>query len=156
MELEPNIQSFSVDFLLSELAATAIDSPPIGSTDRLVQAAQQAQRQAEATGDQGAVLVTQVEQYLAEATNDLEQFAAIARQLGGMCADHSIEHELSGEAEHTAATSHAHAHDASSHAHTAQSFAGATRTKKRKPKKRQRKSLLDIYLWRLRQTNKVA
>lgn len=153
METAPSLQGFSVDFLLAEVAASVVESPAPDTTDRLMQAAHQAQQQAEQIGDFGTTLITEVQQYLADASEDLQQFAAIARQLGDMCVDHTIEHELSEEPEHTS-----HAESGSHHTHGGGSTITENRVrhtaksgKKRKAKKRQRRSFLELYIWRLQQ-----
>ncbi|HJP96482.1 MAG TPA: hypothetical protein VJ843_03865 [Candidatus Saccharimonadales bacterium] len=153
METASSSQGFSVDFLLGELAASAAQSASPNDNSRLLQAAQKAQLQAEQAGDFGTTLITQVEQYLTEAADDLEQFTAIVQQLGDMCVDHSIEHEMVGESEQAAATTHTsqHSHGGGSHNHKSHSSHHTKPGKKRKSKKRQRRSFLDLYLQRLAQ-----
>jgi hypothetical protein len=152
MESTTSIQSFSVDFLLGELAASTTEAPDPNITTRLAHGALQAQLQAELTGDFGSTLVTQVEHYLADAAEDLQQFSIIAQQLGDMCVDHSIAHELSEESEHAEPEDQAsrHGHAASSHTHEHHTPIPSS-SKKPKSRRRQRRSLLDLYIWRLQQ-----
>jgi len=153
METTSNPHGFSVDFLLAEITASAAESPAADVADRLMQAGQQAQRQAEQTGDFGSTLITEVQQYLTEASEDLQQFAEIVRQLGDLCVDHTIEHELSDEPEHTNSTGHTtnHSHSGGSSRAEHHTHNHAEAAKKRKTKKRQRRSFLDFYIWRLQQ-----
>jgi len=153
METASSSHGFSVDFLLGEVATSAVQLPTSHSTDRLLQAAHQAQQQAEQIGDSGSTLVAEVQQYLADAAEDLQRFAAIVQQLGDVCVDHTIEHNLSEEPEHADHTETTAQHSHSGGGTTAENHTRHTAksSKKRKSKKRQRRSFLELYLWRLQQ-----
>lgn len=158
MENEPNTNGFSVDFLLSQVSASASATYVETSqyADLVLQTAKQTEAVAQSTGDDGNQLVQEVEAYLLEAADDMEQFVNLVQQLGDACLDHSIEHEIAEESADSSGHSMHHSSGGSSHGHHDHGTSTSHAVKKRKAKKRQRRSLLDFYIWHLQQAKETT
>lgn len=153
METLLSAQTFSVDFLLGQVAAsTAIQCEPTADEhQRLVQIATEVEAIAQQHNDTGNTLVAEVEAYLADAAESIAYTSEVIRQLGDTCLDHTTEHALAEEsAESDSGHTHNHSGHGQSHSHENHAHSTIEIGKKRKSKKRQRNSLLSLYIQQLK------